>query len=43
MLYLDQCQDPIHIYKYMEEKSICTFMPQYWLKKADYYYDIGEY
>jgi hypothetical protein len=27
----------------MEEKSICTFMPQFWLKKAQVLFELGDY
>ena len=41
--YQQMCQDPLHVCQYMEEKSICTFMPQYWLAKATLFSDMGEY
>lgn len=27
----------------MEDKSICTFMPQFWLKKAEILFQLGDY
>jgi len=37
------CQDSLNVFRYMEEKSICTFMPQFWLKKAQVLFELGDY
>lgn len=41
--YSEMCQDSMNIFRYMEEKSICTFMPQFWLKKAEVLFEVGDY
>ena len=43
LLYAKLCRDPINIFLYMEEKTICTFTSHYWVSRADYYAEIGDY
>lgn len=37
------CSDPLNVYRYMEEKVICTFLPAFWLSKAHYLAECGDY
>jgi uncharacterized protein VirK/YbjX len=41
--YARQCSDPLNVYRYMEEKAICTFLPRYWIAKARLHADAGHY
>lgn len=41
--YARQCSDPLNVYRYMEEKAICTFLPRYWIAKARLHADHGHY
>jgi hypothetical protein len=43
MSYAALCADPENIFRYMEEKAICTFLSAYWIHKAEYLADIGDY
>lgn len=41
--YIQLCKDPENIFRFMEEKAICTFMPEYWLLKAEHLADVGDF
>jgi hypothetical protein len=41
--YMQGCSDPENILRFMEEKAICTFMPEFWMLKADHLADVGDY
>jgi hypothetical protein len=41
--YMQNCSDPENILRFMEEKAICTFMPEYWILKAEYLADVGDF
>lgn len=43
MNYQKICSDPLLVFRYMEEKAICTFLPAFWIKKAEIYAEIGDY
>lgn len=36
------CSDPLNVFKYMEEKSICLFLGNYWINKAETLAEMGE-
>lgn len=40
---MQNCSDPENILRFMEEKAICTFMPEYWILKAEYLADVGDF
>lgn len=37
------CCDPLNIFKYMEEKSICVFLGNYWINKAETLAKMGDF
>lgn len=41
--YMQSCADPENILRFMEEKAICTFMPEYWLLKAEHLAEVGDF
>lgn len=43
MNYKDLCSDPLLVFRYMEEKVICTFLAAFWMSKAQIYAEIGDY
>jgi hypothetical protein len=40
---MQNCSDPENILRFMEEKAICTFMPEYWILKAEHHADVGDF
>ena len=43
MKYQKICRDPLNIFRYMEEKAVCTLMPEYWLEKSSFCAKLGQY
>lgn len=41
--YIQLSSDPHNIFRYMEEKAICTFLPEFWILKAEYLAEDGDY
>jgi len=42
-LYLEKVKDPLNVIRFMEEKAICIFLPKFWLLKAEYLAEYGDY
>lgn len=43
MKYADLCSDPLNIFNYMEEKSICIFLGNYWIRRAELFAEMGDF
>ena len=43
MKYQALCRDPLLVFRFMEEKAICTFLPIFWVTKANMLAEIGDY
>jgi len=41
--YVTICKDQHNVFRFMEEKAICTFLPAFWLAKAHYLSEFGDY
>jgi hypothetical protein len=43
MLYVKLVQDPLNVFRYMEEKSLCIFLTNFWVAKSEYLAEIADY
>lgn len=43
LLYAKLVQDPLNVFRYMEEKAICIYFPLFWYSKSEYLAEIGDY
>lgn len=43
MAYQSLCSDPLLVFRYMEEKAVCTFLASFWIAKAEVYAQLGDY
>ena len=43
MKYQKMCCDPLNVFRFMEEKVICTFMPEFWIEKSFVEAKMGDY
>lgn len=41
--YSEQCSDPMNVFKYMEEKSICIYLANYWCSRSNLFAEMGDF
>ena len=43
MQYAGLCSDPLNVFKYMEEKSICIYLGNFWLNQSQVLAEMGDF